>query len=315
MNEQFVRVNDDIELCYETFGDPADPTVLLVMGLGTQMVAWHEDFCRAIVDRGFHVVRFDNRDIGRSTHLVDVPAPTLKQLLTRDKRAAAYRLDDMAADAIGLLDHLGIEKAHVVGASMGGMIAQTIAAQYPERVRVARLDHVQHGQPLDRPAGVHRDARPAQGAAEGARGVRRVHRAPARDDRLARPRARHRGHPRDGGRRLRPPPGPARRRPPARRRHRLGRPHRGAAVDPLPRRSSSTARPTSSCARPAARRPRRRSRAPSWTDRGHGPRPPAGGVGPDHRRHRADGRRAGAPWASGDAVRRSRLDRRRELRH
>ncbi len=134
MNEQFVQVNDDIELCYETFGDPSDPTVLLVMGLGTQMVAWHEDFCGALVDRGFHVVRFDNRDIGRSTHLVDVPAPTIKQLVTRDKRAAAYRLDDMAADAIGLLDHLGIEKAHLVGASMGGMIAQTIAAKHPDRV-------------------------------------------------------------------------------------------------------------------------------------------------------------------------------------
>jgi pimeloyl-ACP methyl ester carboxylesterase len=134
VNEHFARINDDIELCYETFGDPSDPTVLLVMGLGTQMIAWHEDFCAQLVDRGFHVVRFDNRDIGRSTHLTDVPAPTVTQLLRRDKRAAAYRLEDLAADAIGLLDHIGVEKAHVVGASMGGMIAQTIAAKYPDRV-------------------------------------------------------------------------------------------------------------------------------------------------------------------------------------
>ena len=133
MNERFAPINDDIELCYETFGDPADPTVLLVMGLGTQMIAWHEDFCRMLVDRGFHVVRFDNRDIGRSTHLTSVKPPSVKQLLLRDKRAAAYRLEDLAADAVALLDHLGVERAHVVGASMGGMIAQTIAAQFPQR--------------------------------------------------------------------------------------------------------------------------------------------------------------------------------------
>ena len=133
MNEQFARINDDIELCFETFGDPADPAVLLVMGLGTQMIAWHEDFCGMLVDRGFHVIRFDNRDIGRSTHLTDVPAPSLAQLIKRDKAAAAYRLEDMADDGVALLDHLGIEKAHVVGASMGGMIAQTIAARHPDR--------------------------------------------------------------------------------------------------------------------------------------------------------------------------------------
>ena len=133
MNERYARINDDIELCFETFGDPDDPAVLLVMGLGTQMIAWHEDFCRMLVERGFHVLRFDNRDIGRSTHLTDVPAPTLTQLLKRDEDAAAYRLEDMADDAAALLDHLGIEQAHVVGASMGGMIAQTIAARHPDR--------------------------------------------------------------------------------------------------------------------------------------------------------------------------------------
>jgi pimeloyl-ACP methyl ester carboxylesterase len=133
MDERFAQVSDDITLCYETFGDPADPTVLLIMGLGTQMVAWHEDFCRDLASRGFHVVRFDNRDIGRSTHLDHLPVPTIGQLLRRSKRAG-YRLDDMAQDAVGLLDHLGVREAHVVGASMGGMIAQSLAARYPDRV-------------------------------------------------------------------------------------------------------------------------------------------------------------------------------------
>ncbi|HEX8121042.1 MAG TPA: alpha/beta fold hydrolase [Solirubrobacteraceae bacterium] len=132
MNEQFCTVGD-VELCYETFGDPGDTPLLLVMGLGTQMLAWREDFCRLLVDRGFFVVRYDNRDIGRSTHL-DAPTPTVAQMLRRDKRAAAYTLDDMADDAAGLLDHLGIEAAHVVGASMGGMIAQMLAARHPEKV-------------------------------------------------------------------------------------------------------------------------------------------------------------------------------------
>jgi pimeloyl-ACP methyl ester carboxylesterase len=133
MNEQFATVNDGIELCYETFGDPSDPTVLLIMGLGTQMIAWDERFCRMLAERGFHVVRFDNRDIGRSTQ-VDAPPPSLRQIMFRDKRAAAYTLSDMAADAVGLLDHLDVPKAHVVGASMGGMIAQTVAIEHPDRV-------------------------------------------------------------------------------------------------------------------------------------------------------------------------------------
>jgi len=133
MPEQFCTVDGDVELCYETFGDPGDPAVLLVMGLATQMVGWHEDFCEAFAERGFHVVRFDNRDIGRSQKMTG-PVPTIRQLLLRDKRVARYTLDDMAHDGFGLLDHLGIERAHVVGVSMGGMIAQTMAARRPERV-------------------------------------------------------------------------------------------------------------------------------------------------------------------------------------
>jgi pimeloyl-ACP methyl ester carboxylesterase len=125
----------DVELCFERFGDPDHPAMLLVMGLGTQMLGWHEDLCVQLAERGFHVIRFDNRDIGRSTRLTHVPAPTLRQLALRDAKAAGYSLDDMADDAIGLLDHLGIERAHVVGASMGGMIAQTIAIRHPDRAR------------------------------------------------------------------------------------------------------------------------------------------------------------------------------------
>jgi pimeloyl-ACP methyl ester carboxylesterase len=133
MDEQFCDLHNGITLCYETFGDRSDPTALLIMGLGTQMVAWHEDFCRQLAGAGFHVVRFDNRDIGHSTHLQG-PPPTIRQLLTRSKRAAHYRLSDMADDAARLLAELDLAPAHVIGASMGGMIAQTLAARHPERV-------------------------------------------------------------------------------------------------------------------------------------------------------------------------------------
>jgi pimeloyl-ACP methyl ester carboxylesterase len=135
MDEQFCDVGDDINLCYETFGERADPTALLIMGLGTQMIAWHEDFCVRLAERGFHVVRFDNRDIGRSTHLDGLAPPTIPQLLMRSKGAAHYKLSDMAEDAAGLLRELDLSPAHVIGASMGGMIAQTLAARHPKRVR------------------------------------------------------------------------------------------------------------------------------------------------------------------------------------
>jgi pimeloyl-ACP methyl ester carboxylesterase len=133
MPEQFCRVSDDIELCYETFGDPADPTALLVMGLATQMLGWPDDFCRELADRGFHVVRFDNRDIGRSTH-IDAPAPSFGQVILRPKKVASYRLGEMADDAAGLLRELDLAPAHVIGASMGGMIAQSLAARHPDLV-------------------------------------------------------------------------------------------------------------------------------------------------------------------------------------
>jgi pimeloyl-ACP methyl ester carboxylesterase len=133
VSERFCAVGD-VELCYETFGDPADPAVLLVMGLAMQMVAWHEDFCAELAGRGFHVIRFDNRDVGRSQRMDGGPPPTLLQLARRDGRAATYTLEDMADDAAGLLDHLGIDCGHVIGASMGGMIAQTLAIRHSRRV-------------------------------------------------------------------------------------------------------------------------------------------------------------------------------------
>ena len=132
MPESLARVGD-LELAYETFGDASRPAMLLVMGLGTQMIAWHEDFCAELASRGFFVIRYDNRDIGRSTALRDAPVPTLGQLGRRSKSAASYSLEDMAQDGFGLLDALGVERAHVVGASMGGMIAQLMAVLRPER--------------------------------------------------------------------------------------------------------------------------------------------------------------------------------------
>ncbi|HUH79803.1 MAG TPA: alpha/beta fold hydrolase [Solirubrobacteraceae bacterium] len=134
MNEQFCDVGRGVTLCYETFGDPSNPAALLVMGLAVQMIGWPEDFCNELADAGFHVVRFDNRDVGRSTHVPGAP-PTVRQLLTRSRHAAHYTLDDMAQDAAGLLRELDLAPAHVIGASMGGMIAQTLAARHPELVR------------------------------------------------------------------------------------------------------------------------------------------------------------------------------------
>jgi pimeloyl-ACP methyl ester carboxylesterase len=133
MAEDIANIGE-LELCYETFGDPGDPALLLIMGLGTQMVGWPEEFCRTLADRGLFVIRYDNRDCGRSTRMRQFRPPTVRQLLLRDKTAAGYSLADMADDGVALLDHLGIDRAHVAGASMGGMIAQTMAVRHPRRV-------------------------------------------------------------------------------------------------------------------------------------------------------------------------------------
>jgi pimeloyl-ACP methyl ester carboxylesterase len=126
-----------IEICYDTFGDPGDPTVLLVMGLGCQLIHWEPGLCGLIAARGFHVVRYDNRDMGGSTRF-DQPVDIFDVLQARgagQTPTVPYLLSDMAADAVALLDHLAVDRAHVFGVSMGGMIAQTIAIEHPERVR------------------------------------------------------------------------------------------------------------------------------------------------------------------------------------
>ena len=125
-----------IEIAYETFGERSGRPLLLVMGLATQMLAWHDDLCADLAGRGFFVVRYDNRDVGLSTHLHDAPPPDLMAALTTgDTSSASYTLDDLADDAAGLLDALEIDSAHVVGISMGGMIAQVLAVRHPSRVR------------------------------------------------------------------------------------------------------------------------------------------------------------------------------------
>jgi pimeloyl-ACP methyl ester carboxylesterase len=135
---QIARANG-IELCYEIFGDADAEPMLMIMGLGAQMIHWDDDFCRQLAARGFRVIRFDNRDIGKSTKLTGgkrlTPIELLKLRFLKIPIAAPYRLSDMAEDVIGLMDELGIKSAHLVGASMGGMIAQEIAISFPQRVR------------------------------------------------------------------------------------------------------------------------------------------------------------------------------------
>ena len=133
-DEQLAAANG-IELCYQEMGDADGEPLLLVMGLGTQMIAWDEGFCGLLAERGFRVVRFDNRDIGRSTKIASAGVPRRVDMMMGRRAGAAYLLRDMAADTFGLLDHLGIDAAHMVGASMGGMIVQTMAIEQPERVR------------------------------------------------------------------------------------------------------------------------------------------------------------------------------------
>jgi pimeloyl-ACP methyl ester carboxylesterase len=154
VSEQLCDVGRGIALCYETFGAPSDPTALLIMGLGTQMIAWQDDFCGQLAARGLYVVRFDNRDVGRSTHVRGAP-PTTRQLLLRSRHAAHYTLADMADDAANLLTELDLAPAHAIGASMGGMIAQTLAFTYPHLVRslvsiMSNTGSMRSGQPSPR---------------------------------------------------------------------------------------------------------------------------------------------------------------------
>lgn len=142
-SEQVVRSDElvaplgpDVELCYQTFGDPSGDPLLLVMGLGGPMIWWDEEFCELLATKGFHVIRYDNRDTGRSSKQKGrVSRAALVRAFTGQRVAAPYSISDLAGDAVGLLDHLGIESAHLAGISMGGMIVQTVAVEHPERVR------------------------------------------------------------------------------------------------------------------------------------------------------------------------------------
>jgi pimeloyl-ACP methyl ester carboxylesterase len=136
MDVQDVAANG-LRIAYETFGKPDDPPMLLVAGLAVQMLVWPEEFCGLLADQGFYVVRADNRDAGLSTHLRD--SPTLSRLDLLLRRNAPYSIADMAADTVGLIDALELRSVHLVGASMGGFIAQTVALSYPDRVRSLTL--------------------------------------------------------------------------------------------------------------------------------------------------------------------------------
>lgn len=136
-----VRTSSGIELEYESFGDPDDPAVLLVMGFGTQLLGWDAGFCRALAATGRRVIRYDNRDCGLSTKYDDSPVDLMEliDVLTagefdRARAMAPYSLRDMAVDGVSLLEEVGVDRAHVVGSSMGGMIAQRIAIEFPDRV-------------------------------------------------------------------------------------------------------------------------------------------------------------------------------------
>jgi pimeloyl-ACP methyl ester carboxylesterase len=134
--ERIARLRSGIELCYQTFGDPADEPLLLVMGLGGPMIWWDAELCEILAAQGFFVIRYDNRDTGRSSRATGrVTRTALVRAFVGAPVRAPYSIADLAGDAFGLLDHLGIASAHVAGVSMGGMIAQTMAITAPGRVR------------------------------------------------------------------------------------------------------------------------------------------------------------------------------------
>ena len=127
-----------IRIEYDTLGNPSAPPLLLIMGLGGQLIHWDEGFCRQLADKGHYIIRFDNRDVGLSTKFEEAGLPDMAKLVESPRQGQAfvtpYRLEDMADDTAGLLDALGIQKAHICGSSMGGMIAQTLAIRHPGRL-------------------------------------------------------------------------------------------------------------------------------------------------------------------------------------
>lgn len=148
----------DLDIYYEDMGDPDDPAVLLIMGLGAQLVFWRTEFCEKLVNQGLRVIRFDNRDVGLSSKLPGAHAgapllPRMARSFVGLASPAAYTLEDMSDDAAALLDHLGIDKAHVVGGSMGGMIAQVFAARHPARIKTLGVIFSSNNQSMLPPPG------------------------------------------------------------------------------------------------------------------------------------------------------------------
>jgi pimeloyl-ACP methyl ester carboxylesterase len=134
-DEQIAELPTGVEICYQTFGDPSGEPILLVMGLGGPMTWWDPGFCQMLADRGFFVIRYDNRDTGRSSKIKGrINRRMLVQSFVGRNVKAPYSLEDMAEDGFALLDHLGLDSAHIVGISMGGMIVQTMALSHPDRV-------------------------------------------------------------------------------------------------------------------------------------------------------------------------------------
>lgn len=136
VDEKALKVGPaEIDIAYQRLGSRNAPVLLLIMGAAAQLIHWPDAFCKALVESGLQIIRFDNRDAGLSSHMTDAPPPDLPAVLAGDLKSVSYTLSDMAADAVGLMDALGVSKVHVVGASMGGQIAQTMAIEYPDRIR------------------------------------------------------------------------------------------------------------------------------------------------------------------------------------
>src|SRR4051795_4325306 len=309
----------DLEIAYETFGDAGDPPILLVMGLATQMIGWAGELCAGLAARGYFVVRFDNRDIGLSTHLDSAGAPDILAVLGGDASSVPYGLADLADDTVGLLDALGLDSVHLIGASMGGMIAQLVALRHPARVRSLTSIMSTTGDPsvggpseaalalLLAPAARDRDA-----AVQRVIDTYRVIGSPGFefDESALRERTGlsfDRAYDPAGGARqpaaaLRPPLRPGRRRPAAGRRPHHARPHPGPQGDLRAHPGDPRVR-----RRPGGRQrwPRHRGRGPGGgaaRRRRDGARPPPRDVAGDHRpHHRAD--RAGRLTVSWSASR------------
>ena len=132
--ERLVDAGRGIDLCYQELGDAEAPAMLLVMGIGSQMLAWPEGLCSLLAERGYRVIRFDNRDCGRSTWLTELGTASVTKAFAKEIDDPPYLLSDMAADCAGLMDGLGIDAAHVLGSSLGGFVAQTLAIEHPDRV-------------------------------------------------------------------------------------------------------------------------------------------------------------------------------------